>query len=40
MGKPEDYRRNAVSCLQLIDKTDDPAERAYLLDMARNEPCD
>ena len=35
MGKPEDYRRNAVSCLQLIDKTDDPAERAYLLDMAR-----
>jgi hypothetical protein len=35
MGKSEDYRRNAVSCLQLVDKTDDPAERAYLLEMAR-----
>jgi hypothetical protein len=35
MGKSEDYRRNAASCLQLVDKTDDPAERAYLLDMAR-----
>jgi hypothetical protein len=35
MGKSEDYRRNAVSCLQLVDKTNDPAERAYLLEMAR-----
>ena len=35
MGKSEDYRRNAASCLQLVDKTNDPAERAYLLDMAR-----
>jgi hypothetical protein len=35
MGKSEEYRRNAVSCLQLVDKTDDPAERAYLLEMAR-----
>jgi hypothetical protein len=35
MGKSEDYRRNAVSCLQLVDKTDDPAEKAYLLEMAR-----
>lgn len=35
MGKSEDYRRNAASCLQLVDKTDDPAERAYLLEMAR-----
>jgi hypothetical protein len=35
MGKSEDYRRNAASCLQLVDKADDPAEKAYLLDMAR-----
>ncbi len=35
MGKSEDYRRNAVSCLQLVEKTDDPAEKAYLLEMAR-----
>ena len=35
MGKSEDYRRNAVSCLRLVDKTDDPAEKAYLLEMAR-----
>ena len=35
MGKSEDYRRNAVSCLQLVDKTNDPAEKAYLLEMAR-----
>jgi hypothetical protein len=35
MGKSEDYRRNAASCLQLIEKANDPAERAYLLDMAR-----
>ena len=35
MGKSEDYRRNAASCLQLVDKTNDPAERAYLLEMAR-----
>jgi hypothetical protein len=35
MGKSQDYRRNAVSCLQLVDKTNDPAEKAYLLEMAR-----
>jgi hypothetical protein len=35
MGKSEDYRRNAVSCLQLVEKTNDPAEKAYLLEMAR-----
>lgn len=35
MGKAEVYRRNAASCLQLVDKASDPAERAFLLDMAR-----
>jgi len=35
MGKADEYRRNAASCLQLVDKTSDPAEKAFLLDMAR-----
>jgi hypothetical protein len=35
MGKADEYRRNAASCLQLVDKTGDPAERTFLLDMAR-----
>lgn len=35
MGKADEYRRNAASCLQLVDKTRDPAERTFLLDMAR-----
>jgi hypothetical protein len=35
MDKVEEYRRNAASCLHLVDKTDDPAEKMYLLDMAQ-----
>ena len=35
MGKADEYRRNAASCLQLVDKASDPAERTFLLDMAR-----
>ena len=35
MGKPEEYRRNAASCLQLVEKTSDPAEKRFLLDMAQ-----
>jgi hypothetical protein len=35
MGNSEDYRRNAASCMRLADQTNDPAARAFLLDMAR-----
>lgn len=35
MGKADEYRRNAANCLQLVDKANDPAEKTFLLDMAR-----
>lgn len=35
MAKSDEYRRNAASCLQLVDKTGDPGEKAFLLDMAQ-----
>ena len=35
MGKSDEYRRNAASCLQLLEKTSDPGEKAFLLDMAQ-----
>lgn len=35
MAKAEEYRRNAASCLQLVEKTSEPAEKRFLLDMAQ-----
>jgi hypothetical protein len=35
MGKSDEYRRNAASCLHLVEKTNDPGEKAFLLDMAQ-----
>jgi hypothetical protein len=35
MGKADAYRLNAASCLMLVEKTRDPAEKTFLLDMAQ-----
>ena len=35
MGTEAEYRQNAGQCLELADKTSDPAIRLGLIDMAR-----
>lgn len=35
MGKSEEYRRNALTCLRMSEQMTDPTARAQLLDMAR-----
>lgn len=34
MGRAEDYRRYAAECLALAQRTENPNDRARLLDMA------
>ena len=35
-NKADEYRRNAVNCLRVAERTADPAARATLLDMAQS----